>query len=68
MRNTRIVADDWELDILPIKGTKALTYMVTCGDKKVVLSTLCSLLNTVRAMCLLSGLPGVDNCIPDLEI
>ncbi|RPB12432.1 hypothetical protein P167DRAFT_587994 [Morchella conica CCBAS932] len=33
-------------NILPIKGTRALTYMVTCSDKKIVLSTLCSLLNT----------------------
>lgn len=34
-------------DSLPIKGTKALTYLTTCPDKQVVLSVLCSLLNTV---------------------
>ncbi|RPB03533.1 hypothetical protein L873DRAFT_1826195 [Choiromyces venosus 120613-1] len=33
-------------NILPVKGTKALTYIATSADKKVVLSTLCSLLNT----------------------
>ncbi|KAI9850953.1 MAG: hypothetical protein M1838_004738 [Thelocarpon superellum] len=33
-------------NILPVKGTKALTYMTTCPDKQVVLSVLCSLLNT----------------------
>ncbi|KAI2643680.1 high-temperature-induced dauer-formation protein-domain-containing protein [Xylaria nigripes] len=32
--------------LLPIKGTKALTYICTCPDKQVVLSVLCSLLNT----------------------
>ncbi|KAF3927143.1 hypothetical protein ABW20_dc0100307 [Dactylellina cionopaga] len=31
---------------LPVKGTRALTYLVTNTDKKVVLSVLCSLLNT----------------------
>ncbi|KAF3912908.1 hypothetical protein AA313_de0208166 [Arthrobotrys entomopaga] len=31
---------------LPVKGTRALTYLVTNADKKVVLSVLCSLLNT----------------------
>ncbi|EPS37691.1 hypothetical protein H072_8558 [Dactylellina haptotyla CBS 200.50] len=31
---------------LPVKGTRALTYLVTNSDKKVVLSVLCSLLNT----------------------
>lgn len=34
--------------ILPTKGTRALTYICTCPDKQVVLSVLCSLLNTVR--------------------
>ena len=33
-------------NILPTKGVKALTYIVTCPDKQVVLSMLCSLLNT----------------------
>ncbi|KAK8041379.1 hypothetical protein PG994_014386 [Apiospora phragmitis] len=32
--------------VLPTKGTKALTYLCTCPDKQVVLSVLCSLLNT----------------------
>lgn len=32
--------------VLPIKGVKVLTYMATCPDKRVVLSMLCSLLNT----------------------
>ncbi|KAI1262240.1 high-temperature-induced dauer-formation protein-domain-containing protein [Xylariaceae sp. FL1019] len=32
--------------LLPTKGTKALTYLCTCPDKQVVLSVLCSLLNT----------------------
>lgn len=32
--------------ILPIKGVKALTYITTCPDKQLVLSLLCSQLNT----------------------
>ncbi|KAJ8122551.1 hypothetical protein ONZ43_g1283 [Nemania bipapillata] len=32
--------------VLPTKGTRALTYICTCPDKQVVLSVLCSLLNT----------------------
>lgn len=32
--------------ILPVKGVKAITYMATCPDKQIVLSVLCSLLNT----------------------
>ncbi|EAQ86487.1 hypothetical protein CHGG_07740 [Chaetomium globosum CBS 148.51] len=32
--------------VLPQQGTKALTYMCTNSDKQVVLSVLCSLLNT----------------------
>ncbi|KAK4189657.1 high-temperature-induced dauer-formation protein-domain-containing protein [Podospora australis] len=32
--------------VLPQIGTKALTYICTCPDKQVVLSVLCSLLNT----------------------
>lgn len=35
------------LATLPQTGTKALTYICTCPDKQVVLSVLCSLLNTV---------------------
>ena len=34
-------------NVLPTKGVKALTYVCTCPDKQVVLSVLCSLLNTV---------------------
>ncbi|KAK0673985.1 high-temperature-induced dauer-formation protein-domain-containing protein [Cercophora samala] len=34
------------LATLPQTGTKALTYICTCPDKQVVLSVLCSLLNT----------------------
>ena len=32
---------------LPVKGVKALTYIASCPDKQVVLSLLCSQLNTV---------------------
>jgi len=35
-------------NLLPVQGVKAISYIVTCPDKQVVLSTLCSLLNTVR--------------------
>ena len=34
--------------MLPVTGVRAITYMVTCPDKQIVLSVLCSLLNTVR--------------------
>lgn len=34
-------------NILPQKGVRALTHICTCPDKQVVLSVLCSLLNTV---------------------
>lgn len=33
--------------ILPVQGVRAITYLVTCPDKQIVLSVLCSLLNTV---------------------
>ena len=33
-------------NLLPVQGVKAITYMVTCQDKQIVLSVLCSLLNT----------------------
>ncbi|KAJ3571013.1 hypothetical protein NPX13_g5526 [Xylaria arbuscula] len=33
-------------NLLPTKGTKTLTYICTCPDKQIVLSVLCSLLNT----------------------
>jgi hypothetical protein len=32
--------------VLPVQGVKAITYIATCPDKQVVLSVLCSLLNT----------------------
>ncbi|KAI4170965.1 MAG: hypothetical protein LQ346_008806 [Caloplaca aetnensis] len=32
--------------IIPVKGIKALTYITTCPDKQIVLSLLCSQLNT----------------------
>lgn len=35
------------VDILSVKGVKAITYITTCPDKQVVLSLLCSQLNTV---------------------
>lgn len=34
--------------VLPRNGIRALTYICSCSDKQVVLSVLCSLLNTVR--------------------
>ncbi|KAL9026535.1 MAG: hypothetical protein Q9196_004815 [Gyalolechia fulgens] len=33
-------------NVVPIKGVKALTYITTCPDKQIVLSLLCSQLNT----------------------
>lgn len=33
-------------NLLPVQGVKAISYIVTCPDKQVVLSVLCSLLNT----------------------
>ena len=33
--------------VLPVKGVKTITYITTCNGKQVVLSVLCSLLNTV---------------------
>lgn len=33
--------------VLPQRGIRALTHICTCSDKQVVLSVLCSLLNTV---------------------
>ncbi|KAI4221752.1 MAG: hypothetical protein L6R36_006667 [Xanthoria steineri] len=32
--------------LVPVKGVKALTYITTCPDKQIVLSLLCSQLNT----------------------
>ncbi|OCL11038.1 hypothetical protein AOQ84DRAFT_387108 [Glonium stellatum] len=33
-------------NVLPVKGVRAITYITTCPDKQVVLSVLCSMLNT----------------------
>lgn len=33
-------------NVLPTTGVRAITYMTTCSDKQIVLSVLCSLLNT----------------------
>lgn len=41
-------------NLLPTKGTKTLTYICTCADKQIVLSVLCSLLNTVSPNDLMS--------------
>lgn len=38
-------------NLLPVQGVKVITYIATCPDKQVVLSVLCSLLNTVRSLC-----------------
>lgn len=38
--------------VLPVKGVRAITYLATCPDKQVVLSVLCSLLNTVCLSCI----------------
>jgi hypothetical protein len=37
-------------NLLPVIGVKAITYIATCPDKQVVLSVLCSLLNTVSLL------------------
>lgn len=55
--------------VLPTKGAKALTYICTCPDKQVVLSMLCSLLNTVsfgrgETQCLLRSLLTLLLCRP----
>ncbi|KAL3423034.1 high-temperature-induced dauer-formation protein [Phlyctema vagabunda] len=33
-------------NLLPVQGVKSITYLASCPDKQVVLSVLCSLLNT----------------------
>lgn len=43
--------------VLPQRGVRALTHICTCPDKQVVLSVLCSLLNTVCGYLKLSGNP-----------
>lgn len=32
--------------LLPVQGVRSITYLATCADKQIVLSVLCSLLNT----------------------
>lgn len=44
--------------VLPQQGVKALTYICTCPDKQVVLSVLCSLLNTVGFACFCAAYIG----------
>lgn len=41
-------------NILPVHGVKAITYIANCPDKQVVLSVLCSLLNTASIFYLSS--------------
>lgn len=52
---------------LPVQGVKAITYLATCPDKQVVLTLLCSLLNTVCSAlpspCLVLMVLCVDNQI-----
>lgn len=54
--------------LLPVLGVKAITYIATCPDKQVVLSVLCSLLNTVRGVSrrvlLLAEYRRLSNIIP----
>jgi hypothetical protein len=38
-------------DVLPVTGVKSITYMASIPDKQIVLSVLCSLLNTVSLQC-----------------
>lgn len=52
-------------NLLPVTGVKAITYIATCPDKQVVLSVLCSLLNTV---CRSSSSKTKLLIIVDLEV
>lgn len=59
MSTLRFFRGDLEVDVnigrtdtLPVQGVKAITYIATCPDKQVVLSVLCSLLNTVSTSIL----------------
>lgn len=56
-------------NMLPVVGVKAVTYIATCPDKQVVLSMLCSLLNTVSKACslpwaLLTEAPSLSDTTP----
>jgi hypothetical protein len=53
-------------NVLPQKGVRALTYICSCPDKQVVLSVLCSLLNTVRFAFCITGI--LADGLADLEI
>lgn len=44
---TQSLGHSFVSDLVPAKGVKALTYITTCPDKQIVLSLLCSQLNTV---------------------
>ena len=55
-------------DVLPIQGVKAITHLVTCPEKQVVLSLLCSLLNTVRLPHHLMPYENIINRTLDHEI
>jgi hypothetical protein len=50
-------------NMLPVQGVKAISYIVTCPDKQVVLSVLCSLLNTVSVVLVQAGqnLTSIDS-------
>lgn len=47
-------------NVLPQQGTKALTYICTNPDKQVVLSVLCSLLNTVGLLAVSGKTLGLE--------
>lgn len=47
-----VLSTDSRTDVLPVQGVRAITYITTIPDKQLVLTLLCSLLNTVsRAQC-----------------
>jgi hypothetical protein len=49
---------------LPVVGSRAITYIATCSDKQIVLSVLCSLLNTVspQSQSLSLSTPTANHC------
>lgn len=55
-------------NMLPVVGIKAITYIATCPDKQVVLSLLCSLLNTVSRACSLQSIPMTESSRPSNTI
>ena len=42
-------------NLLPVQGIKAISHIVTCPEKQIVLSLLCSLLNTVSTLTRILG-------------